>query len=376
MEQLGLYIHIPFCIQKCRYCDFPSYAGLEDRYLPYVEALCKEIETKGKLAKEYTVKSIFLGGGTPTVLDANSLDLILQTIKTSFYIEETAEITIEANPATIDAKKLKSLRNSGYNRLSMGMQAWQNRLLQRLGRIHRIEDFVEDFKQARRAGFQNINADLMFALPEQSFVDWKETVEEVIALVPEHISAYSLIIEEGTPFYGEYEAGTLEPMEEELDRQMYEFVVTRLAEAGYHQYEISNFAKMGKESIHNRIYWERTPYLGMGLGAHSCFGGKRFHQTYDMETYLQAEDFLTIEEDAEEIDTKEAMSEFMFLGLRLTEGIAYERFQEYFGVTLNSVYEVEIQKLVEEGLLIQDVVGIRLTQRGTDLSNLVFERFV
>lgn len=377
MGNIGLYIHIPFCRQKCLYCDFPSWAGKEDRMQAYVDALTTEIR---KRATEYTDKkvvSVFFGGGTPTTLSIPMLEQLMAAVFENWDIAEDAEITTEANPGTLDGEMAAALKKMGFNRLSMGVQAWQNRLLKSLGRIHTIESFQENFKAVREAGFANVNTDLMFALPGQTMADWQETVQNMVALQPEHISAYSLILEEGTPFFDRYEKGELEPASEELDREMYHWAVGYLAEHGYEQYEISNFAKKGRQSRHNRIYWQAEEYLGMGLGSHSYMNGERFHNTYDLQVYIEADgEVPLLKEDVEIIAREDALAEFMFLGLRLTEGVSYARFRERFGEEMKNIYGSQIEELVKDGLLGEDEIGIRLTARGVDISNVVFEKFL
>ncbi|MBR6542600.1 MAG: oxygen-independent coproporphyrinogen III oxidase [Anaerotignum sp.] len=374
---IGLYIHIPFCRQKCLYCDFPSWAGKEEQMQGYVDALKKEIENRGKIYKGKKVVSVFFGGGTPTTLTIPMLEQLMQAVFANWNISEDAEITTEANPGTLDKEMAEALKKMGFNRLSMGVQAWQNRLLKSLGRIHSIEIFQNNFNAVREAGFENVNTDLMFALPDQTMEDWQETVKNIVALGPEHISAYSLILEEGTPFFDKYEKGELEPAEEDLDRDMYHWAVDYLAEMGYEQYEISNFAKAGKESRHNRIYWQAEEYLGMGLGSHSYMEGERFHNIYDLQEYMKAEgDVSLLKEEVEIITEEDALAEFMFLGLRLTEGVSFDRFRERFGKEMKNIYGEQIEKLVQENLLEEDEIGIRLTRKGVDISNYVFEKFL
>ncbi len=376
-ERIGLYLHIPFCRQKCLYCDFPSYAGMETWQKEYVDALTAEIRIRGERYKEKKIVSVFLGGGTPTVLPIPLLERLMEAVKTHFTILEDAEITIEANPGTLNQEMAQALRQMGFNRLSMGVQAWQNRLLQNLGRIHTIEDFLENYQAVREAGFENVNVDLMFALPQQSMADWKETLERITALEPEHISAYSLIIEEGTPFYDCWEKGTLQPASEDLDREMYHWAADFLAKKGYQQYEISNFAKAGRQSRHNCIYWRAEEYLGMGLGAHSYLAGRRFHNPYDIRKYIVAMgEPAKLEEDVELLSEEDALAEFMFLGLRLTDGVSFERFQKRFGRGMKEVYSRQIEQLKQEGLLWEGEAGVRLTRRGIDVSNVAFEKFL
>jgi len=377
MGNIGLYIHIPFCRQKCLYCDFPSWAGKEERMQAYVDALTAEIRKRATEHTDKKVVSVFFGGGTPTTLSIPMLEQLMAAVFENWDIAEAAEITTEANPGTLDGEMAAALKKMGFNRLSMGVQAWQNRLLKSLGRIHTIESFQENYKAVREAGFENVNTDLMFALPNQTMEDWQETVKNIVALNPEHISAYSLILEEGTPFFDRYEKGELEPASEELDREMYHWAVGYLAEHGYEQYEISNFAKKGRQSRHNRIYWQAEEYLGMGLGSHSYMNGERFHNTYDLQEYINADGEVSVLKEEVEIITREdALAEFMFLGLRLTEGVSFARFRERFGVEMKNIYGSQIEELLKDGLLEDDEKGIRLTARGVDISNVVFEKFL
>lgn len=376
-KTIGLYIHIPFCRQKCLYCDFPSWAGKEGQMQGYVDALTKEIENRGKAYSDRKVVSVFFGGGTPTILSVPMLEQLMQAVFANWDIAEDAEITTEANPGTLDGEMAVALKKMGFNRLSMGVQAWQNRLLKDLGRIHTMEAFQENYKAVREAGFENVNTDLMFALPNQTMADWQETVRNIVGLNPEHISAYSLILEEGTPFFDRYEKGELEPAAEELDREMYHWAVDYLAKMGYGQYEISNFAKKGRQSRHNRIYWQAEEYLGLGLGAHSYMEGERFHNRYDLQEYIDANGEVSLlKEDVEVITEEDALAEFMFLGLRLTEGVSFARFRERFGQEMKNIYGRQIEELVRDGLLNEDEIGVRLTARGVDISNVVFEKFL
>ena len=376
-KTIGLYIHIPFCRQKCLYCDFPSWAGKEGQMQGYVDALTKEIRNRGKEYTDRKVVSVFFGGGTPTTLSVPMLEQLMQAVFESWDIAEDAEITTEANPGTLDGEMAVALKKMGFNRLSMGVQAWQNRLLKDLGRIHTMEAFQENYKAVREAGFENVNTDLMFALPNQTMADWQETVRNIVGLNPEHISAYSLILEEGTPFFDRYEKGELEPAAEELDREMYHWAVDYLAKMGYGQYEISNFAKKGRQSRHNRIYWQAEEYLGLGLGAHSYMEGERFHNRYDLQEYIDANGEVSLlKEDVEVITEEDALAEFMFLGLRLTEGVSFARFRERFGQEMKNIYGRQIEELVRDGLLNEDEIGVRLTARGVDISNVVFEKFL
>ena len=376
-KETGLYIHIPFCKQKCFYCDFPSFANQEQKQQVYVEVLQKELEQKSALCAGWNIKSIFFGGGTPTVLPTDALSRLLQTVFQNYSVLPDAEITIEANPGTLDAATCKALYDMGFRRLSMGVQAWQDDLLQRLGRIHTRAQFLENYANARKAGFTNINLDLMFALPKQTLADWIETLDAAIALQPEHISAYSLIVEEGTPFAQLYENGTYQLTDEDLDRNMYHIVVQKLTEAGYQQYEISNFAKAGKQSVHNKIYWKDDCYLGFGLGAHSYWKDTRFHNSYDLAEYITlGKNGLFPKEEKEILTQSEAYAEFMFMGLRMTEGVCKVRFLERFGVPISEIYEAQLKQLQTQGLLEETPTHYRLTSFGIDVSKQVFLAFL
>ena len=377
MESIGLYIHIPFCRQKCLYCDFPSWAGKEGQMQAYVDALTAEIQAQGKRYANREVISVFFGGGTPTALEIPMLAQLMRAVSESFRGAADAEITTEANPGTLSFEMAAALKKMGFNRLSMGVQAWQNSILRSLGRIHTIEEFLENYHAVRQAGFENVNVDLMFALPGQTMAEWQETLRHIVALKPEHISAYSLILEEGTPFCESYREGELHPVSEETDREMYHWAVDYLAEQGYRQYEISNFARAGRQSRHNCIYWRAEEYLGLGLGAHSYMDGVRFHNGYDLQAYISAEgNPLRLREDAERLTEADALAEFMFLGLRLTEGVSFARFRQRFGKEMDAVYGRELRELTELGLLVREKDGVRLSRRGVDVSNFVFERFL
>ena len=372
-DKISLYIHIPFCIRKCLYCDFPSFSGMESVFDDYVRMLCREIDETYSDYRGMEVKSIFVGGGTPSVLPPALLGRISDKIFSRFDVDSKAEITIETNPGTLDAKKLGEMKSMYFNRLSMGLQAWQDRLLKKLGRIHTADEFETNFLQARDAGFKNINVDLMFALPAQSLDDWQETLEKVMKLRPEHISAYSLIIEEGTPFFDMFGRGELKETDEDTDRKMYYLAKEMLSDKGYKQYEISNFAKEGFECYHNKVYWRTEEYQGFGLGAHSYAGGVRFHNTYDMKEYLRGEGLRL---DKEFLSLQEKQEEFMFMGLRMNEGVSETEFLRRFGESMDSVYGDEIKELISEELLVKKDGRLSLTDRGVDISNSVFEKFI
>ena len=372
-DKISLYIHIPFCVRKCLYCDFPSFSGMESIFDDYVRMLCREIDETYSDYRGMEVKSIFVGGGTPSVHPPALLGRISDKIFSRFDVDSKAEITIETNPGTLDAKKLAEMKSMYFNRLSMGLQAWQDRLLKKLGRIHTADEFETNFLQARDAGFKNINVDLMFALPAQSLDDWQETLEKVIKLRPEHISAYSLIIEEGTPFFDMFDRGELKETDEETDRKMYYLAKEMLSDKSYKQYEISNFAKEGFECYHNKVYWRTEEYQGFGLGAHSYSDGVRFHNTYDMKEYLRGEGLRL---DKEFLSIEEKQEEFMFMGLRMNEGVSEAEFLRRFGESMDSVYGDEIKELISEELLVKKDGRLSLTDRGVDISNSVFEKFI
>lgn len=372
-DKISLYIHIPFCVRKCLYCDFPSFSGMESIFDDYVRMLCREIDETYSDYRGMEVKSIFVGGGTPSVLPPALLGRISDKIFSRFDVDSQAEITIETNPGTLDAKKLAEMKSMYFNRLSMGLQAWQDRLLKKLGRIHTADEFETNFLQARDAGFKNINVDLMFALPAQSLDDWQETLEKVMKLRPEHISAYSLIIEEGTPFFDMFDRGELKETDEDTDRKMYYLAKEMLSDKGYKQYEISNFAKEGFECYHNKVYWRTEEYQGFGLGAHSYADGVRFHNTYDMKEYLRGEG---LRMDKEFLSLQEKQEEFMFMGLRMNEGVSEAEFLRRFGESMDSVYGDEIKELISEELLVKKDGRLSLTDRGVDISNSVFEKFI
>lgn len=372
-DKISLYIHIPFCVRKCLYCDFPSFSGMESIFDDYVRMLCREIDETYSDYRGMEVKSIFIGGGTPSVLPPALLGRISDKIFSRFDVDSKAEITIETNPGTLDAKKLAEMKSMYFNRLSMGLQAWQDRLLKKLGRIHTADEFETNFLQARDAGFKNINVDIMFALPAQSLDDWQETLEKVMKLRPEHISAYSLIIEEGTPFFDMFDRGELKETDEETDRKMYYLAKEMLSDKSYKQYEISNFAKEGFECYHNKVYWRTEEYQGFGLGAHSYSDGVRFHNTYDMKEYLRGEGLRL---DKEFLSLQEKQEEFMFMGLRMNEGVSEAEFLRRFGESMDSVYGDEIKELISEELLVKKDGRLSLTDRGVDISNSVFEKFI
>lgn len=376
-KDLGLYIHIPFCVKKCEYCDFLSWNAEEEERQQYVAALLSEIESYREFAKGYRVSTIFIGGGTPSVLLPKQMEDILQKIYEIFELERRAEITIEVNPGTVDEEKLQCYKENGVNRLSMGLQSVKDEKLRLLGRIHTYQEFVESYELARKAGFDNISIDLISSVPGQTLQEWKEELETAAAQNPEHISVYQLIIEEGTPFYEKYaEHPELLP-DEETSREIYLWTGKFLKEAGYEQYEISNYAKPGKESRHNLKYWERGDYLGLGLGAASMVRNIRMSNTKDMRTYLERCDKpKTMREDVQFLEEPRQMEEFMFLGLRKTRGVSKKEFERIFGREMDMVYEKALHKCLENGMLLEHKDRIFLSEEGTLLSNMVLSEFL
>lgn len=369
---MELYIHIPFCIRKCDYCDFLSGPSDPGKRAAYVQALLKEIQAV-KEGRGRSVSSIFIGGGTPSVLDEKFMGEILREIRKDFKLQEDAEITIEVNPGTVDARKLQAYRSFGINRLSIGLQSPQDRELKILGRIHNYRQFLETYKQARDAGFDNINVDLMSAIPEQTYEDWIGNLRTVAELGPEHISAYSLIIEEGTPF----SARKLDLPDEDTEYRMYEDVAAVLGKYGYYQYEISNYAKKDRNCRHNEGYWQRKDYLGLGLGAASLVGRERFTNTSDMSEYLENSGNLEkIRTDRETLTREDEMGEFMFLGLRMTKGVSKKDFQEYFGTSIEKIYGEVLEKYKKQGLLLEEDGRICLSRAGIHVSNAVMADFL
>lgn len=376
-KDLGLYIHIPFCVKKCEYCDFLSWNAGEEERQQYVAALLSEIESYREFAKGYRVSTIFIGGGTPSVLLPKQMEDILQKIYEIFELERRPEITVEVNPGTVDEEKLQCYKENGVNRLSMGLQSVKDEKLRLLGRIHTYQEFVESYELARKAGFDNISIDLISSVPGQTLQEWKEELETAAAQNPEHISVYQLIIEEGTPFYEKYAEHPEILPDEETSREIYLWTGKFLKEAGYEQYEISNYAKPGKESRHNLKYWERGDYLGLGLGAASMVRNIRMSNTKDMRTYLERCDKpKTMREDVQFLEEPRQMEEFMFLGLRKTRGVSKKEFKRIFGREMDMVYEKALHKCLENGMLLEHKDRIFLSEEGTLLSNMVLSEFL
>ena len=436
-QNLSLYLHIPFCVRKCLYCDFLSGPQSADVQEQYVEALCREIQETSPEYREFQVVSVFIGGGTPSVLQPEQTIRIMETMKHCFALTDTCEISMEMNPGTVTPEKMKTYRVCGINRISIGLQSANDRELKALGRIHTYADFLKVYEMAVEAGFTNINVDLMSAIPEQTLDSYQETLRKVLALQPQpaHISAYSLIVEEGTLFY-EHEQELNLP-DEDTERRMYEITDDILRKAGYHRYEISNYAKEGKECFHNKVYWQRGNYLGLGIGSASLIRNVRFHNVTDISSYVNLmlreneienankehgekfhaeiehvkkdnieKDYMEegnteknnvesgnvacldknvikklkkIREDVQELPVEEQMEEFMFLGLRMMEGVSERKFYENFGRRFEEVFPGVIEKHENLGLLEvtgEEFVHLKLTSYGIDVSNQVFVDFM
>ena len=379
-KELELYIHIPFCIKKCSYCDFLSAPATEQTKEAYMAALFAEIGGRAKDYKDRIVTSVFIGGGTPSLLSGDSIRQLMEHIREGFSLASDVEITMEVNPGTVTAEKLTAFYAAGINRLSIGMQSAQEQELKILGRIHDFDGFCQVYLEAVEAGFTNINVDVMSGLPGQTLVSYKDTLEKVLRLepMPQHISAYSLIVEEGTTFAAMADRGELPLPEEDTERAMYEETIEVLAGYGFHRYEISNYALDGYECRHNVGYWIRRDYLGFGIGAASLIGNVRFQNGRDLNAYL-AHPFACREEE-QSLTTQEQMEETMFLGLRLIRGVSYPEFARCYGQTLEEVYGEVIARNVADGLLTvrEDETGRRLTLtgRGLDVSNYVMAQFL
>lgn len=376
LQPLELYIHIPFCVRKCLYCDFLSGVSDAAQREAYLEALLTELGGRAAQCREYTVSSVFVGGGTPSVLTGEQMERLLGAVREGFALSEDAEVSAEANPGTLDAQKLAAWRRAGINRLSIGLQSAENTELAAIGRIHSWEQFTDTYALARRAGFTNVNVDIMSALPGQSRESYRATLEKVLGLnpPPEHISAYSLIVEEGTPFYEMQQRGELELPDEETDRELYYMTKSILGQRGYERYEISNYARRGYECRHNLGYWRRTEYLGFGVGAASLFRGMRFRNGEELQPYLEHP--LDCRTELQTLSREEQMEEFMFLGLRLTAGVREEDFRRQFGVGLMETYGGVIEKNRADGLLEQSDGRLLLTEKGLDVSNYVMAQFL
>ncbi len=402
MRELSLYLHIPFCARKCRYCDFLSWPAAEREQREYLELLLLEIEKQSFFYKDYDVASVFVGGGTPSLLAADAINILFEKLNHDFAIKKDCEITVEANPDSLTTEKLTAFSRAGVNRLSIGLQSTDDEELQRIGRLHDYQTFCRAYENARQTGFRNINIDLMASLPGQTFDSYRKTLERVLQLRPEHISAYSLMLEEGTWLY-EHRKELLFPTEEE-DRAFYELTGKMLAEYNYKRYEISNYALDGYACRHNQVYWTRGDYAGFGLGAASMVDNVRWSNPRSIPEYRDAllrpysasTDFEPAERtgaglaaaktdltaararlsgNVQYLSVQEQMEEFMFLGLRLTKGVSKQDFRETFGLPIEEVYGKAIEALRRDGLLLADDF-VRLTPFGTDISNYVMEKFL
>lgn len=377
MDQVGVYVHIPFCVAKCNYCAFNSYAGLEHLYLDYVEALQREIRQCSRDKSSVRARSVYLGGGTPSVLSTDTLGAILNGCLDSFDPIPGAEISVEANPGTVGATYLSDLRAQGVNRLSLGAQSFDDSILRVLGRIHTSADVQQGYESARDAGFQNVNLDLIYGLPTQTLEGWQDDLAEAIELKPEHLSLYCLTVEEGTPLAKSISRGELPSPDPDLAAEMYAHAQEGLAEAEYVHYEISNWAVAGRECQHNITYWRSLPYLGFGAGAHSFDGEARYCNIASPEEYVQR--ILGGQEaiaGRDEIDDALEMSDTMLMGLRMCQGVSFSDFEDRFGSSPMEVYGDQIRDLIGLGLLDANASGVRLTARGRLLGNEVFERFL
>lgn len=415
-KDIALYVHIPFCVKKCNYCDFLSFSSDDDTKRKYLDALYREsIFWKNKLSGRYRIKTVFVGGGTPTCLSASELERLGDIIK-QFDIDDNAEFTIEANPGTLDNEKINAIKKIGVNRVSLGLQSTVDKELKLLGRIHTYEEFLESYHLLRGADFDNINIDLMSDIPKQSFESYRKTLERVVALKPEHISSYSLIIEPGTVFYKMHEDGLLDIADEDTDRQMYSYTKKFLEENGYHRYEISNYCKKDRECKHNLVYWNLDDYIGIGLGASSYFEGARFSNFSEMKKYQdvmcsdKVNELNTFSCDAivsdkengknrmktstvgcdfdteikskvesyEKLTEKAKMEEFMFVGLRKCIGVSKTEFKNRFNYSIDEIYGDVIDKFIKNNLLSENDNSDRiyLTDKGIDLSNYILSEFL
>ncbi len=380
-EEIGIYIHIPFCKQKCYYCDFVSYTNKEQEIREYIDCIIKEIQSYE--IKDYNVTTIYIGGGTPSFIDGSYIKELMKILKDKLVCNKTKwkdiEITIEINPGTITLQKLKCYIEAGINRISIGLQSTNDSLLKQIGRIHTYEEFLDTYKMARKVGFKNINIDFILGLPSQTIQDLKDTIEKAVKLNPEHISVYSLIVEENTKIEKLINEGKLKLPEKELERQMYWYVKNKLELNGYNHYEISNFAKKGKESRHNKNCWEQKQYIGIGAAAHSYLNNERYSNIENLESYINNIKLGNIEKNkiVHEIQNiEDTEKEYMLLGLRKIEGISINRFKEKFGENPIYIFRKELDKLVTDGLIEIDLDKIKLTNKGLDLANLAFEEFV
>ena len=392
-EGIALYLHIPFCLSKCPYCDFNTYEGIETLMGGYIAALAREIELWGGLLKQPRVTSIYFGGGTPSYIPPGSIDSTMAAVHEAFDVLPDAEISMEANPGDITPERVESWRSTGINRMSIGVQSFDDGLLVSLGRRHSSEQAAEAARIAKSHGFQNFSLDLMFGLPNQTLDHWRDSVERSIELGPRHLSLYGLSLEPGTPLEADVRLGRTPLPDSDLGADMYTLAEDRLAAEGFDHYEISNWAKPGFESTHNLAYWNLTPYLGLGPGAHSFVQGRRFSNIRSPRGYIRCLEALDapeetgghpaetmralgVVEEIEPTDRGTAMADAMMMGMRLAQGVSHARFEQRFGVKLTDAFGDAIREMSNAGLIVHDQAGIRLTRRGRLLGNEVFGRFV
>ena len=380
-KELGIYIHIPFCKQKCYYCDFVSYVDTVERMNKYIEKLKEEIiNEKNIYQNDYNVTTIYIGGGTPSILEKEHIKDILDILKEQLKNNKTKfqdiEITIEVNPGTAKEEKLKQYKESGINRLSIGLQSTNDNLLKEIGRIHNYQDFLTTYNMAKKIGFENINIDLIIGLPNQTIKDLKNAIQEIKRLNPNHVSIYSLIVEEGTKIEQLLDQKILELPDEDLERKMYWYVKNSLELLGYNHYEISNFAKPRKESKHNLNCWEQKEYIGLGLAAHSYINGIRYGNTNNLKEYIETTNFQKIKNIEEEQTLEDRKKEYMLLGLRKIQGVSISKFKEKYIENPLYLFRNELKKLVDEGLTTIDLDTIKLTNKGLNLANIVWEEFI
>lgn len=403
MNGLEIYIHIPFCVKKCDYCDFLSAPADLETKEKYVEALINEIKLNKNKMSEYVVDTVFIGGGTPSLLEESQISKIMSVLRDNCNMSENPEITIECNPGTITERKLWEYKKSGINRISFGLQSANDQELKSIGRIHNYAGFLESYNLARKCGFDNINVDLMSALPGQTLKSYEETLNKVVRLEPEHISAYSLIVEENTLMYDRVKKAQIKGInilpDEESERKMYYLTNNILRSNGYRKYEISNYSKPGKECKHNIGYWQRKEYLGFGIGAASLYKENRYNNISDINKYIevltnnikensinnvgnssevenQVNILNSIVKNLQQLTERDRMEEFMFLGLRMMEGVSMEKFERYFGKPYMEVYGKVQKKMEDKRFLINDNGYVKLTEFGIDLSNYVMSEFL
>ncbi len=381
-KELGIYVHIPFCKQKCIYCDFFSEANKHEWVPRYVKSLITEIKQKNK-EEEFkclsVVKTIYIGGGTPSYIESSYITEILNAIYETYNVDENAEITVEVNPGTVDFEKLEEYKKAGVNRLSIGLQSTHNHLLQEIGRIHNYYDFVDAYHLAREVGFNNINVDLMIGLPDQRLIEVEQSLDEIISLEPEHISVYSLIVEGGTLLEKKLNENEIKLPSEDEERKMYWKVKETLENSGYIHYEISNFAKRGYESRHNMDCWSQKEYIGFGAGAHSYIDLSRISNITSIEKYIQNIEERKSRENLifnEKQTIEQKQNEYMLLGLRKLEGISVQEFKLKFVANPIYIYHDKLEKLVNQDLIEIDGDRIRLSKKGLDFANIVWEEFV